>query len=111
MFRHIVLTRFKPDVSEAQIAQLYDRLSALIDRHPGARGFLGGRSTSREQMERGFLHGFTIDFDDWTALQAYADDPDHRALSAELVESAIGGRDGLIVLDIEVPGQDDPAKP
>lgn len=111
MIRHIVLTRFKPDVSEAQIAQLYDRLSALIDRHPGARGFVGGRSTSPEQMERGFLHSFTIDFDDWTALQAYADDPDHRALGAELVTLAQGELDGLIVLDIEVPGQDDPAKP
>lgn len=111
MIRHIVLTRFKPDVSDAQIAQLYDRLSALIDRHPGARGFVGGRSTSPEQMERGFRHSFTIDFDDWTALQAYADDPDHRALGAALVESAIGGRDGLIVLDIEVPGPTDRVEP
>ncbi|MCL1628278.1 Dabb family protein [Roseibaca sp. V10] len=100
MIRHIVLTRFKPDVSEAEITALYAELSAVIAKHPGARGFISGRSASPEQMEQGYHHGFTIDFDDWAALEAYAKDPAHRALGARLVGSAIAGRDGLIVLDI-----------
>lgn len=102
MIRHIVLTRFRPDVSEALIARLYAELSALIEIHPGASGFFAGRSTSPEHMERGFQHGFTVDFVDWAALQAYAEDPTHRVLGARLVEHAVDGRDGVLVLDIEI---------
>ncbi|CUX80407.1 MAG: Stress responsive A/B Barrel Domain [Roseibaca calidilacus] len=103
MIRHIVLTRLKPDVQETAIAAVYAGLSAVVACHPGARNFCAGRSASPEQMERGYGHGFTIDFDDWAALDAYAQDPEHRALGAQLVALAQDGLDGLIVLDIEVP--------
>lgn len=106
MIRHIVLTKVKPDVSEAQIAAVYAGLATVIAHHPGARGFHGGRSTSPEQMERGYFHAFTADFDDWEALAAYAQNPDHRALGAQLVALAQDGLAGLIVLDIEVPDAD-----
>ena len=104
VIRHIVLTRFKPEVSEADIAALHAGLSAVIANHPGARGFHGGRSESPEQMERGYTHAFTIDFDDWAALARYADDPDHKSLGAKLIGMAHGGRDGLLVLDIDSAG-------
>jgi len=103
MIRHIVLTRFRPDVSDAEIAALYAGLSSVVAQHPGARGFHGGRSASPEQMERGYSHAFTIDFDDWAALDAYAQDPDHRYHGARLVALAQDGLAGLIVLDIELP--------
>ncbi|UWR22021.1 Dabb family protein [Sulfitobacter sp. S190] len=102
MIRHIVLTKFKPDVPESAIAQIYGDLSQLVSDMPGAQGFTGGRSQSPEQIERGYNHGFVIDFDDWEALQQYADHPRHKALGAQLVEHAKGGIDGLLVLDIDV---------
>ncbi|MBD0864994.1 MAG: Dabb family protein [Rhodobacteraceae bacterium] len=102
MIRHIVLTRFKPDVTEAKIAQIYAGLAAVTDRLEGARGFTGGRSESPEQIERGYMHGFVVDFDDWDVLQRYADDPEHQALGAQVVEHAVGGTDGIVVLDINV---------
>ncbi|MBM1222354.1 Dabb family protein [Ponticoccus sp. SC2-23] len=102
MIRHIVLTRFAPDVSEDEIREIYTGLAALVERLPGARDFKGGRSSSSEQIERGYHHGFVIDFDDWPDLQTYAENPEHKALGARLVENAIGGVDGLLVLDIEV---------
>ena len=73
MIRHIVLTKFKPDVSEDTIKTIYDGLSALAGKLPGAANFTGGRSESPEQIERGYMHGFVIDFDSWDALQNYAD--------------------------------------
>lgn len=102
MIRHIVLTKFKPDVSEGTIADIYAGLSTLTDTLPGARNFTGARSESPEQIERGYMHGFVIDFDDWDALQTYADNPDHKALGARLVENAVGGIDGILVLDLHV---------
>lgn len=102
MIRHIVLVKFKPDTSENQIAGLLDGLSSLTQDLPGATGFAGGKSTSPENLERGYHHGFVIDFDSWADLAAYADDPRHKALGAEIVEHAIGGLDGVLVLDIEI---------
>ncbi|WP_425090663.1 Dabb family protein [Tropicimonas sp. S265A] len=102
MIRHIVLTKFKPGTSEDRIAEIYDGLSAVADRLEGAHGFTGGRSRSPEQIERGYMHGFTLDFDDWDALARYASDPAHQALGAQLVENAVGGIDGILVLDIEI---------
>lgn len=102
MIRHIVLTKFKPDTPEAQISEIYAGLAALAERLPGARGFTGGRSESPEQIERGYMHGFVIDFDSWAALQTYADNPEHQALGGQLVANAVGGIDGILVLDLDV---------
>ena len=102
MIRHIVLTKFKPDVAEAKIAEIYAGLNALTTVLPGASSFTGGRSQSPEQIERGYMHGFVIDFDSWEALATYQANEDHKALGAQLVENAVGGIDGILVLDLEV---------
>ena len=102
MIRHIVLTKFKPGTSEEKIAEIYGGLANLTDRLPGARGFTGGRSESPEQIERGYMQGFVIDFDGWNALQNYADNEEHKGLGGQLVENAVGGIDGILVLDLDV---------
>lgn len=102
MIRHIVLTRFSAAVSEDTIARIYAGLESVTARLPGASNFAGGRSQSPEQIERGYMHGFTVDFMDWSALQSYADDAEHQSLGAQIVAHAEGGLDGLLVLDIEV---------
>ena len=102
MLRHIVLTRFKPATPEAKIAGIYAGLSALTDTLEGAQNFTGGRSESPEKIERGYMHGFVVDFDSWDALQAYADNAEHQALGGQLVAHAVGGIDGILVLDLDV---------
>ena len=102
MIRHIVLTKFKPETKEAKIEEIYRGLSDLADQLPGAQSFTGGRSESPEQIERGYMHGFVIDFDNWDALKTYADDPEHKMLGGQLVENAVGGIDGILVLDLDV---------
>ena len=102
MIRHIVLTKFKAETSENKIAEIYTGLSALVDKLPGAMSFTGGRSQSPEQIERGYMHGFVIDFESWDALKNYADNEEHKALGGQLVENAIGGIDGILVLDLDV---------
>ncbi len=102
MIRHIVLTKFRPDVTEETIAAIYTGLAAVAGSLPGASGFTGGRSESPEQIERGYMHGFVIDFDNWAALENYQNNETHKALGAQLVENAVSGIDGILVLDLEV---------
>jgi len=102
MIRHIVLTKFKRETPEDKIMDIYTGLSALAEKLPGARNFTGGRSESPENIERGYMHGFVIDFDSWDALKNYAGNDEHKALGGQLVEHAIGGIDGILVLDLDV---------
>jgi hypothetical protein len=100
MIRHIVLVRFRPDVAEASIAAIFADLAAIRAVVPGVQAIHAGRSESPEQIERGYRHGFTVDFDDWAALAAYQVHPDHQRVGAALVAHAEGGLDGILVFDL-----------
>ncbi len=103
MIRHIVLIRFQPQVTEAAIAAIFEELQAIKAVLPGVRSITAGRSESPEKIERGYMHGFVADFDDWAALEAYQNHPDHKAVGAQLVANAVGGLDGILVFDLPVP--------
>lgn len=102
MIRHIVLVRFRSDVSEQTISALFQELHEIEDKIPGLIAMTSGRSESPEKIERGYMHGFVVDFADWDALAAYQEHPAHKALGGKLVANAIGGLDGILVLDIPV---------
>lgn len=102
MIRHIVLTRFRSEVSEQTITEIYQGLASVTKALSGAHNFVGGRSKSPEQIERGYMHGFTIDFDSWDDLKTYADSEEHKVLGAEIVANAEDGLNGVLVLDIEI---------
>lgn len=100
MIRHIVLLKARPEVTEAEIAAIFADLAAIRDKLPGVLAIHAGRSESPEKIERGYLHGFTVDFADWAALAAYQDHPDHRRVGAALVAAAQGGLEGILVFDL-----------
>jgi len=102
MIRHIVLIRFRPDVREAAIAAIFADVAAIKAHLSGMLHFAGGRSESPEQIERGYMHGFTIDFADWDALAAYAVHPDHQRAATALVAAAQDGGDGVLVFDLPI---------
>ncbi|MCC5966421.1 MAG: Dabb family protein [Natronohydrobacter sp.] len=100
MIRHIVLIRFTPLTTDAQVADLFDELARIKGKVPGLLEITSGKSESPEQMERGYMHGFVVDFTDWNALQAYQDHPEHQVLGAKLVAAAVGGKDGILCFDL-----------
>lgn len=102
MIRHIVLIKFQPTVSEDTISGFFQELRAIREQVSGILGITSGRSESPEKIERGYMHGFVVDFEDWDALERYQTHPDHKALGGKLVANAIGGLDGILVLDIPV---------
>jgi quinol monooxygenase YgiN len=102
MIRHIVLIKFQPGVTEQMVTDLFAELHAIQKLVPGVLGITAGRSESPEKIERGYMHGFVADFQDWDTLEAYQSHPAHKALGAKLVANAVGGLDGILVLDIPV---------
>ncbi|TKW68052.1 MAG: Dabb family protein [Paracoccus denitrificans] len=102
MIRHIVLIRFREDVPEARIAEIFADLHGIRDVLPGVLSITSGRSESPEQIERGFLHGFVADFTDWDALADYQAHPDHRRVGDAMIANAVGGLDGILVFDLAV---------
>lgn len=100
MIRHIVLIRFRPEITETAITAIFADLLAIKAKLPGVLAITSGRSESPEQIERGYMHGFVADFADWAALAAYQDHPDHKRVGAALVAAAIGGIDGILVFDL-----------
>jgi hypothetical protein len=100
MIRHIVLLKARAGVTDAEISAIFADLAAIRDKLPGVLAIHAGQSESPEKIERGYLHGFTVDFADWAALAAYQDHPDHRRVGAALVAAAEGGIDGILVFDL-----------
>lgn len=102
MIRHCVFVKFRPDVPAAERQGIYDQLAALRGHLPGIAAMSFGPNVSPEGLHQGFADGFTIDFADAAARDAYLVDDAHRAAGGRLVAALEGGRDGLIVFDIAV---------
>jgi hypothetical protein len=102
MIRHIVLIKFRDEVSEQEIAAAFRQIASLQSVVDGIRSITSGKSESPEKIERGYMHGFVADFRDWAALAAYQEHPDHKRAGAELVRLAEGGLDGILVFDLPV---------
>ena len=102
LIKHIVLVRFRADVTEVAIAAIFADLQAIKSVLPGVLAITSGRSESPEKMERGYMHGFVADFTNWAALDAYQNHPDHKRVGAALVANAVGGIDGILVFDLVV---------
>lgn len=103
MIRHIVLVKAQGDAAGAQLELAFRRIGRVVDRLTGALSIAYGPSNSPEQLERGYTHGLVIDFTDAQALHRYAVDEDHVAAGALIGQAAVGGQDGLLVVDLEIP--------
>lgn len=103
MIRHCVFVRFRPEVTLEERAAIYAGLESVREVVPGFVGMSYGPNVSPEGLHQGFTDGFTIDFADEAARDAYLVHPAHKAAGARLVAALEGGRDsGLIVFDLVV---------
>ncbi|MEO7274396.1 MAG: Dabb family protein [Vicinamibacterales bacterium] len=76
--RHVVVFKFKPEATPAQIKQVTDALRALKDTIPGIVSFEHGVNNSPEQKNLGFTHAFLITFESAAARDAYLPHPEHK---------------------------------
>lgn len=101
MIHHIVLIRFRPDIAADEIEALFAEIAAVAPQVPGMGRVTSGVTLGLEPLDKGFRHGFVVEFKDRAALAAYQANPDHRATGARMVEAAQGGLDGILVFDLE----------
>jgi len=103
VIRHCVFIRFRPEVTREQQEELFRQISGLGDRLPGLLAAYAGPNISPEVgMDKGYSTGFVVDFADADARDVYLRDPEHRRIGEQLVASAVGGVDGVLVFDLEV---------
>jgi len=99
--RHCVFLKFRADADAAERRAIFAELAALSG-HLRIDAMSFGRNVSPEGLHHGFDDGFTMDFPDVSARDAYLLDPAHQAAGARLVSALEGGVAGLLVFDIEV---------
>ena len=102
MIRHCVFVKFRADVSTAERAEIYAGLNALVGQIAGLLRADFGPNVSPEGMAKGFNDGFIMDLADAAARDRYLVDPAHKAAGSRLVAALEGGREGLMVFDLDV---------
>lgn len=99
MIRHIVLMKCKPDASQRDIDEMFAALAALKDKIPGILAFEGGENNSPEGINRGYIHGFTIDFADEQARETYLPHPEHKKAQVKMQNVLDNSADCVLVFD------------
>ena len=102
MIRHCVFVRFRPEISADERAEIYAGLNALVGQIDGLLTAHFGANVSPEGLAQGFNDGFIMDLSNQAARDRYLTDPAHQAAGSKLVAALQGGRDGLIVFDMEI---------
>ncbi|ARA94973.1 hypothetical protein AWN76_000995 [Rhodothermaceae bacterium RA] len=87
--RHVVVFKFKPDATEAQIQTVTDAFRALQHEIPGIIGFEHGVNNSPEGKNLGFTHVYLLTFESAEARDAYLPHPAHKAFGATLRSTGI----------------------
>jgi len=96
MIRHVVLCRFRKD---ADVAAIFAAIEGLKQKIPGILAVTCGTDCSPEGLQKGFTHGFTVDFVNAKARDAYLPHPDHQVVAKMVVDALDGGLEGLVVID------------
>jgi Stress responsive A/B Barrel Domain len=99
MIRHVVLLKLR---DEAQTPQIFTALKSLQSQISGIISISTGADCSPEGLQRGYNHGFTVDFTDAAARDAYLPHPAHQKVGAMIVAACEGGIEGVLVLDFEI---------
>jgi hypothetical protein len=80
--RHVVMFKFKPEASAAEVARVESAFAALPSQIAGVQAFEWGVNSSPEKLDRGFTHCFSLGFADAAARDHYLVHPAHQAFSA-----------------------------
>ncbi len=102
MIRHVVLANLRSDLTSAETDALVAALHGMKTEIPGILAVAAGANNSPEGLDRGHSYGFTVDFVDAAARDAYLPHPDHVKVAKQLVAATQGGVEGILVLDFEI---------
>lgn len=78
VLRHVVLFKFKPEVTPAQLDEINRAFQNLKQQIPEVRDFERGINNSPEGLDKGFTHGYLITFSSEEDRAAYLPHPAHK---------------------------------
>ncbi|MFN9719192.1 MAG: GDSL-type esterase/lipase family protein [Planctomycetota bacterium] len=78
VLRHVVLFRYKPDVTQAQLDEINRAFQNLKNEIPQVMDFERGVNNSPEGLDKGFTHGYLITFASEEDRAAYLPHPAHK---------------------------------
>jgi hypothetical protein len=87
--RHVVVFKYTPAATPAQIQKVTDAFRALATSIPGITGFEDGVNDSPENKNQGFTHVYLLTFESTAARDAYLPHPAHAAFGKTLRSSGI----------------------
>lgn len=103
MIRHLVMVRYKHNVSDETKDALMAELADLSGHIDGIIDFQTRENVSVEDdLVRGLRNLFWFDFRDVSARDVYLADATHQAIGGRMVAQLEGGADGVTVCDFEV---------
>lgn len=77
VLRHLVLYKFKPEVTESQLQEVIDAFAGLPAKIDAIVGFEHGENISQEGKSDGLTHCFAVSFRDEAGRDAYLKHPAH----------------------------------
>ncbi len=77
LLRHVVLFKFKAEVTPAQVQEVADAFAALPKKIDVIKDFEWGIDNSVEGISGGFTHGFLVTFADEKGREIYLPHPAH----------------------------------
>ncbi|KAJ6720912.1 STRESS-RESPONSE A/B BARREL DOMAIN-CONTAINING PROTEIN HS1 [Salix viminalis] len=83
--KHIVLAKFKEEVTEAEIQKLISDYADLRNHIKQIKSFEWGKDVSIENLNQGFTHIFETTFETLEDRSAYVTDPAHVKFGSELL--------------------------
>jgi hypothetical protein len=95
VLRHIVMYKFKDDVTPAQLKEVIDAFAGLPKKVDTIIGFEHGTNVSKEGKAEGLTHAFVVTFKNETDLANYLVHPAHE----EYVKVVRDRREKVIVFD------------
>lgn len=76
--RHVVVFKYKPTATPAQIEQVTQAFGELKNKIPGIIAFEHGVNDSPENKNLGFSHVYLLTFEDAAARDRYLPHPEHK---------------------------------
>lgn len=95
ILRHVVLFKFKPEVTPTQVQEVVDAFAALPKKIKEIIEFENGTDVSVENKSQGFTHGFVVTFENDKGREIYLPHPAHQEF-VKLVGPRI---EGVLVFD------------
>ena len=92
VLRHIVMYKFKDDVTPAQLKEVIDAFAMLPKKVDTIIGFEHGTNVSKEGKSEGFTHVFVVTFKNEADLAAYLVHPATRGICQSRRQPARQGR-------------------